>query len=394
MSDAALMTGPRLGSIQQWWERTTCGQTRGLGPSLARAGLRAAAQLYQIGLRLNLGLYSSGLKARTTPLLAAVSVGNLTLGGSGKTTVVRFLAELLLKRDIMPGIVLRGYGRAGGAACVLVADGETSASSVEPQRLASLAEAGDEACMLAEALPGVPVAVGKRRELAIRLLAERTGAQIALLDDGFQYFRMRKLCDIVLIDAAAPLTGERLFPAGHLREPLRHLGRADQIWITHADHVSPEHLASLHESLAAVAPEIPIVVSRHGLARLDLLGGGQIGPADLAGRRVLAVCGIGNPRSFEASLEQAGADVVPLRYADHHPYCTADLEYIARAAQSERVDLIACTRKDAVKWPPADWPLPVVVVDCQLQILAGGESLDSVVERVRRVVTTSNHGQT
>lgn len=357
------------------------GQSRGPGPALSRLMLQAMAQLYLLGLKLNLGIYANGLKTCTHPVLPTISVGNLALGGTGKTTVVRFLAELLVECGLMPGIVLRGYGRSGGDAPALVADGE--------RMLASVSRAGDEAYLLGQVLATVPVAVGKRRESAIRLLAERTGAQIALLDDGFQYFRMSKLCDIVLLDASVSLRGERLFPAGHLREPLSHLRRADQIWITHADEAHPEQLADLRGILTAMVPEIPVLVTRHRLAALELLSGGAMNPTDLVGKRVLAVSGIGNPRSFETSLEQAGVQVVPWRYPDHHRYCSADLQKVAQTAQVQQVDLIACTRKDAVKWPQMPGPLPAVVVDCQLQILEGKGKVNYLIDEARQAVAAA-----
>lgn len=364
--------------LQRWWHSTVSGQAQGLGSTISRLLLGAASQLYLLGLKVNLAWYTMGLKGLTEPVLATISVGNLTVGGAGKSTVVQFLARRLQQENIVPGIVLRGYGRTHPSVAMLVADGENMLSSVS--------DAGDEAYMLAQSLPTVPVAVGKRREAVIRLLAERTAAQIALLDDGFQYFRMNKLLDIVLIDATQPLTGQQLFPAGYLREPLAHLRRADQIWITHADQVGPEPLNSLREALATVAPSIPVVITKHTLTALHVLGGEAVAPTQLAGRRILAVSGIGNPQSFEASLQQAGARVIPLRYTDHHLYRPEDMQYIHKMAQEQRAQWIACTRKDAVKWPVTDWPMPVVVVDCQLEILAGRSKIQAIIDKARQAI--------
>ncbi len=387
----AIISAREYPSYKRWWDSVVSDEAMGLGPSASRLVLRAGAQLYLLGLKLNLGLYTSGLKGFTQPALSTISVGNLTLGGTGKTTVVQFLAHRLQQQNIIPGIVLRGYGRTGCERAILVTDGEQSAGREAGAPLLSPSEAGDEAYMLAQILPEVPVAVSKRRELAIKLLAERTAAQIALLDDGFQYFRMSKLVDIVLMDATAPLASQRLFPAGYLREPLSHLRRADQIWITHADQAGPEAVDKLRHTLATVAPEALVVVTRHRIASVHALTGEAITPGDFADMRILAVSGIGNPQSFETSLQQAGAQVVALRYGDHHDYCRADMQYIQQIAQEHEVDLVACTPKDVVKWSQADWPMSVAVVHCELEILEGDHNVQSIVDRAEQVVAGTEY---
>ncbi len=381
MSDTPLPTQDSAPFLYRWWHRVISAPPK--GPSISRGLLSALSGLYRLGLKANLAIYGWGLKGQTEPVLPTISVGNLTLGGTGKTTVVQFLARRLSQEGLLPAIVLRGYRRASPSVAALISD--------EQGLLVSVAEAGDEAYMLANSLAAVPVAVGKRRETAIKLLADHTSAQVVLLDDGFQYFRMSKLIDIVLVDATQSLADQRLFPAGRLREPLSHLRRADQVWITHADQATSDQLDALRRLLATAVPPIPLVVTIHQLSSLSSLAGEIATLKELAGARVLAVSGIGNPQSFEASLQQAGAQVVPLRYPDHHAYSAADMQHIQQVARHHNAEMIVCTSKDAVKWPQMDWPVPVAEVGCQLSVIEGESHINRIVEKVREKVTAADN---
>ena len=354
----------------RWWEALVDEDPRGLVTRLARLGLRGLALPYGAGLALNLALYEQGRCPRTRPPLPVVSVGNLSLGGTGKSPTVAYLARRLLDRGVVPGVVLRGGGPLRRA-LELVSDGSAR------RREAGLV--GDEATMLAEMLPSAPVAVGKRRERVIELLRRRTGAQVALLDDGFQYFRMERLLDLVLVDATQAGRRQELFPAGRLREPWSHLRRAHQLWITHADQVTPAELARLEDFLAAYFPERPAVLTRHRLTGLRGAGGHLHLPADLHGRRLLAVSGLGNPGAFEESLRQAGAEVLSCRFPDHYPYSPRDLRAIHERQRQAGAEVVVLTDKDAVKLPvPAasDW----WVAECALEILRGQDQVEEAVD--------------
>jgi tetraacyldisaccharide 4'-kinase len=349
----------------------------GVGRSLVRAGLAAATVPYLLGLKANLAIYDLGLKARSGPALPVVSVGNLSLGGTGKSTTVAYLARQLQERGLHPGVVTRGYGRRMRQQVLLVSAGQGL--------LIDSAEAGDEPAMLAALLPGVPIAVGTRRERAIGLLRERTRAQVVLLDDGFQYFRMERLVNLVLLDAGRVGVGERLFPAGYLREPWSHLRRADQVWLTHTDEATPDALERLQAAARRYCPAYPPVLTRHRLIALRGPAGERRPPEELAGLRVLAVSGLGNPASFERSLQQAGAEVVPCRYPDHHRYGAADLRRLVAEQRRQGAALVVTTQKDAVKLPP-DSPLPLWVAQCELEVLHGEEQVQALLNKVRGVV--------
>lgn len=360
--------------MERWWRETVSGQRRGMGATLTRAGLGALSIPYVLGLKANLALYEWGLKPRTRPDLPVASIGNITLGGTGKTTATRRLARDLMALGVTPGIVLRGHRRRSGEPVTVVAEG------------IGAAEVGDEAAMLARTTPGAPVAVGKRRERVIAELAAQ-GAQVALLDDGFQYFRMARAVDLVLIDATVDLERARVFPRGVLREPLGHLRRATHLMITHCDLAPSAQVEALERALARVAPQAPIMRSRHApttLYRLDAPD--SVEPATaLAGRRVVAVSGIGNPAAFEGMLLELGATVVArAAFDDHHAYLPEDWARVRQTLRGRNADLVVVTEKDMVKLPPApDGLPPVAAIAVDLQITHGEEPWQEMVSRIR-----------
>jgi len=363
--------------LEDKWDRIITGQATGVPASVVRAGLRLGAAAYAGGLAANHFVYDSGLRQRTRPALPVISVGNLSLGGTGKTTAAAFIARLLLPHA-KPAIVLRGYRRREVAGPLIVADGRHTR--------AMLSEAGDEALMLARQLPGCAVGVGKRRERVIEQLKAQTGAQVAILDDGLQYFRMRRSVEIVLLDALSNFASWRLFPAGRLREPVSGLARATQVWITHADIAPPRRVRTLEDVAANSAPEALVVRTRHRPGPLRPITAGQQVPDSIRDMKVVALSALGNPEAFELALTDLGAHVQPLRFPDHHAYAAGDYDAVRACARSYGAEVIVTTEKDAVKLPepPADLP-PVAVMGCDLQILDHAQDaqqqLIQVVER-------------
>ncbi|MBD3293031.1 MAG: tetraacyldisaccharide 4'-kinase [Armatimonadia bacterium] len=350
------------------------------GPAaLSRAGLAALSVPYALVMRANLAIYERKLKARTTPALPVASVGNITLGGTGKTTTTRRLVRELLARGVRPGIVLRGHKRDADHPWQLASDG--TKLLIDPE------VAGDEAAMLASTAHGAPIAVGKRRERVIELLAD-TGAQVAVLDDGFQYFRMERAVDLVLVDATFDLANARVFPAGYLREPLDHLRRATHVLITHADIAPEGQVDRTREVLAEHAPHAPVMLSRHapsGFYSLDAPED-QRPPGDLHGMKVLAMSAVGNPGSFERVLSSLGAEVAGAQvFPDHHAYHPSDWAEVREALNQVDADAIVVTEKDAVKLPspPDDLP-PVAALAVDLSIIEGEDRWDECVGRVEQ----------
>jgi len=314
---------------------------KGLLAGLLRAGLGGLAGCYRAGLTANLALYQTRLFSRKRFSCPVISIGNITLGGTGKTLATLTLCQWLLRRGRKPAVLSHGY--AGNASAPrVVSDGENLKRGPR--------EAGDEAFLLAASLPGVPVLVGKDRrrsgEMALGL-----GAQVLVLDDGFQYWKLEKDCEIVLVDALNPFGNGRLIPRGFLREPVSALRRAQAIWITHSDLVGEEALEALERTLAGIAWGVPIWRTVHQpIALRDFASGEKVGLWTLEGKRVLALSGIGNPASFELLLERLGAEVVAARFPDHHLYGEKEIADLLACAAAE-VSVIITTAKDAVRLP-------------------------------------------
>jgi tetraacyldisaccharide 4'-kinase len=274
-----------------------------------------------------------------------ISVGNLAAGGSGKTPVVAAIAALLAEDGERPAILTRGYGRTiEPPGVVVVSDGRTI--------LADLARAGDEPLMLARSLRGVSVFVAAERALAGALAERRFGATVHLLDDGFQHLALARDVDLVL--TAAEDEGDRVLPAGRLREPLAALARADALLVPNVSIADARALAARHQVPRAFSvvrtPAPPRLVEPWGTA-----------PRLSRTARVLAVAGIARPERFFDDVEEAGWTVAGrLRYRDHHPFSSGDVADIAARARRAQADLVLTTEKDVMRLLP--WrPLPVPV---------------------------------
>ncbi|MBI4888476.1 MAG: tetraacyldisaccharide 4'-kinase [Acidobacteria bacterium] len=262
-----------------------------------------------------------------------ISVGNLVLGGSGKTPLVAALARLLSAAGERPSILSRGYGRQRAADGVLVvSDGE--------QVLAEAAQAGDEPCMLARALAGVPVFVSPDRYLSGRLAERRFGSTVHLLDDGFQHVRLAR--DIDLLAVRASDLGERLLPFGRLREPLSAARAADALLVAGSD----EDAGALARALG-VETVFRVAARYHPLRAISPAASSAGMPG-----RALAVAGIARPEPFLTALRERGVDVAgEMVFRDHHWFTARDVEAIERAAAAAGADVVITTEKDAARLP-------------------------------------------
>ena len=359
-------------SLEEYWHSVLTGHERGLKAALVRGLCRVAGGGMWLGLQANLSVYRLGLRKQIDVGRPVVVIGNLTLGGTGKTTATTYLVRRLAEDGVRAGVILRGYRRESGPPPLLVSDGA--------EVLAEPAQAGDEAYLLASLLPGHPVAVGVRREKVARMVLDQTEADAFVLDDGFQYFRLARTADVVLVDASHEIETDRMCPAGTLREPHGHLRRAAQVWVTHAELASPERVAALKAWVEQTAPGMPVAVTEHRVGRLRTLAGAK--PTE--GARVLAMSGLGNPLSFHASLARLGYDVHPLTFPDHHRYTPDDWQEARSAAEQANTEHTVTTEKDAVKLPP---PPPEVgsvhVLGCELAVVEGGRHIDALVETVK-----------
>jgi tetraacyldisaccharide 4'-kinase len=307
----------------------------------ALAPLVPLSHLYGLGMVVRERLYGMGFLQQRALAATVISIGNLTVGGTGKTPVVIALANALRQKGRRVGVASRGYGRSSTSEVVEVSNGEFLHHSPE--------ETGDEPFLIAEQCPGVPVVVGADRYIAGRHLLERCGVDTLILDDAFQHLALKRDVDVLLLDATAPFGNGYLLPRGRLRERQSALARASLIMVTRA-----RQAADLHDILmrmGRLAPGTPLCVTDFNPSRLLKIGTIESqAPALLKGERVLLLSAIGNPRSFRTLVERLGARVVDHRvFPDHHSYTAHDAQEVAKVAAELRANRIVTTEKDAVK---------------------------------------------
>lgn len=345
------------------FRRLVDGSRRGAAATLARATLRALAVPYAAAVRARNAAYDLGALSATSATVPVISVGNLTLGGTGKTPLVAWTARQCLAGGRNPAIVSRGYG---------ARPGQTS----------------DEAAELALVLPGVPH-VADRDRVAAAAVAVSHGAQAIVLDDGFQHRRLARDLDIVAVDATDPFGCGHLFPRGMLREPLGGLARAHAVVLTRADAIEPDRrqeiIAALADLCGRRGPQV-WAQAAHAPHRLRTTSGRELPLDAVRGKRVAAFSGIGNPAAFRRTLERLGAEVVEFRpFADHHAYSAADVALLGSLAAAARADLALTTLKDLVKLPHEMLrDIPLAAVEIAIEFLDGETELDRLVQSAIR----------
>lgn len=307
---------------------------------------------------LRVALYRRGLLAREGLAGPVVSVGNLSVGGSGKTPVVAYLAALLREAGLPVAILSRGYGGARREPALVVGDGQ--------RVLADARQAGDEPLMLARALPGVVVAVGPRRDVVGRAVEARFGRRVHLLDDGFQHLRLRRDLDLLCLDATDQSRWP--LPAGRLREFPGAQRRADFVLLTRAESAGEARLAALESKLG-----------RERCLRVALRPDGFVSAAEGQPRpapaRPFVVAGVARPERLLADVRDAAATPVgQALFRDHHGFSADDCRASAGRARAAGADALVVTAKDAVRWPAVELPLPVLVLRQKVE-LQGGERL-------------------
>ena len=320
--------------------------------------LRPLAAAWRAGVAARLALYHHGFLRVRKAGRPVISVGNVAAGGAGKTPFVLWLAGELSAAGKNPVILTRGYGRTSRGT-VVVSDGMGA--------LAPVAAAGDEAALLARALPNVPiVADADRSRGAEKTLALRPETGLFLLDDGFSHLALGRNVEVVLLDATAPDAGGALLPEGRLREPLSSLARADMIVVTKCEQADPSAAAAL---AARYAPGVPLFHATTEVTGIFDESGARVRPEDLPGKTLVAVAGLARPEAFFATLRALGvtpAESLPFR--DHIPYRPGDLRRIERTAESSGATAVVTTDKDAVKLE-GRCPLPLFRVSVRMRVV-------------------------
>jgi tetraacyldisaccharide 4'-kinase len=316
---------------------------------------------YGWGMKARASCYAKGLfKTRRLPC-PVISVGNITVGGTGKTPLVMALAKGLTERGMTVAILSRGYKRSKASGSV-VSDGRTLLLSPEAS--------GDEPYLLAQNLPGIPVLVGRDRFTQGERAIEELGAQCLLLDDGFQHLRLHRDLNIVLVDSQTGFGGGYLLPRGILREPLDHLRRAHLAILTKVEH--REDCSSLEARVRKIHPSVSIFHSSYEPAALVGPKGEEEGVGLFRGKQVLAFSGIARPESFTLDLRKLGMVIVKEKtFPDHYRYTMEDLLWIDK--ESRDVDGVVTTEKDMVKLPDLSvCQLPIWALRIRMKIWEEG----------------------
>ncbi len=295
--------------------------------------------LYGLGVRVRVGMYKLGLLRQRQLPGFVLSVGNITVGGTGKTPMVIMLAQWAREQGHRVCVLSRGYGGAYKGDVVEVSDGERIKVSWQ--------ECGDEPYMIARRLKGVPVIVAKKRYLGGIYASERFGSNFFILDDGFQHLGLKRDFDLVLLDARSPFGNGHLLPRGILREPPSAVKRAHCMVFTRFRN-SPD-LDIQVENIQRNFPQTPSFKSSHTPERV-MLGGTYIAPDELRGKRIAAFAGTASPGSFKETLVSLGAELVFFKgFSDHHGYRQDEIQAIIDEARELRADLVLTTEKDWVK---------------------------------------------
>jgi len=319
-----------------WFEALIRGRSRGLVPSLLRAGLWWSRCPYAMTVLVRNSLYDLGRFSIVHAEVPVISVGNLTLGGTGKTPCVEYIARYFRASATIVVILSRGVGVEHGP--------------------------NDEALVLEENLPDVPHLQGRDRAVLAKLAVEELEAELLILDDGFQHRRLARDLDIVLLDATQPITEEYLFPRGLLREGIGGLRRAQVVLWTRCDQVAPEKLLRQRHWLSNRFPQLLQATTRH--AAIGWIEEGeeteeQSWQNDLSwlkGRSVAAFCGIGHPAAFARTLKDLGVNLIAFRsFPDHYAYTRDDVRELHGWAEHFSPEtIIATSQKDFVKLRLAD----------------------------------------
>jgi tetraacyldisaccharide 4'-kinase len=372
-------------AFQTYLYKTVHGEKRGLIAAVLLAILRVFSLIYGLGVSIKLGLYQWGLIKRHQLDCKVISLGNITVGGTGKTPTAQRLAALIRDMGYRVVILNRGY-RAGWKGQIgVVSDGQKIYMSVT--------EAGDEAYLLAKNLPGVPVLIGRDRSITGEYAVKELQAQVVILDDGYQHWKLLRDLDIVLIDSLNMFGNNFLLPRGTLREPLSHLNRAHACLLTKVDQSTADSRDVIREAITRYNEQALIVESIHNPRRFIEIADWYKGVRsqsieldNLKDRQVTAFSAIGNPTSFEQTITDIGPKLVDgIRFPDHHDYTMAEMQEVMQKAVDKGACALITTEKDAVKIPAefihSERPLPVYVLGIEVCFLDGQEDFMKLIKR-------------
>jgi tetraacyldisaccharide 4'-kinase len=365
-------------------------ERRGPREAMVRGLAYGFSKLFQVAIEARRFLYNVRILRDSTLGVQVIAIGNLTVGGTGKTPVVEKFARELRDQGRNVAILSRGYRSKPRPVHEWLLNKMLFRDDTTPPRVVSDGKsllldsemAGDEPYMLASNLKDVVVLVDKDRVKSGRYAIEKFGCDTLLLDDGFQYWKLRgRRQDIVLIDRQQPFGNERLLPRGTLREPPSHLARASTIFITKSDGNTGE----LRRRIQQFNPGAGIIECIHSPLYLeDVFTGKRLGLEIIKGHRVASFSGIAQPESFEQSLVQLGAELVySKRFADHHRFTQQEVINAINRSKKRQAETIITTQKDAVRFPKIDRrDLPIYFMRVEIKIVSGANDFQDCVRKI------------
>jgi len=357
---------------------------------LMRGALFGLSKVFEVAVKVRRWLYNVRILRDRTLGIQVIAIGNLTVGGTGKTPVVEKFARELRDAGRTVAILSRGYRSTPGPLHKNIANRLLLRSDHTPPRVVSDGKsllldserAGDEPYMLASNLKDVVVLVDKDRVKSGRYAIEKFGCDILLLDDGFQYWDLQgRRHDVVLIDRQQPFGNEYLLPCGTLREPPSHLARAHTIFITKSDGNTTELRAQINR----LNPSAAVIECVHQPIYFeDVFTGERLGLELLAGKKVASLSGIAQPESFEHSLVKLGGELVyAKRFADHHRFSQQEILNAINRAKKRQAGVIVTTQQDAVRFPKIDRrDLPFYFMRVEIKIVAGAKDFQDCVRKI------------
>jgi len=335
-------------------------QSGGLFNWLLLVLLRAVSMLYAIGICVRNLCYDKGwLKTRGVSV-PVISIGNITTGGTGKTPLVIWMCKLLHEKGKACAILTRGY-------------------KAEQGKLT------DEPAILAKLCPDAKIVINSDRFAGAVKATEELGAEVLVMDDGFQHRRLRRNLDILAVDAMCPFGYSRLLPAGLLREPVISIRRADAVVITRFNRVSHEKTEELKKQIECISPGIVVAMAVHKNLEAKLIKGQSLSIDELREKKIFAFCGIGNPKGFLDQLNDYGLTIVGSKvYNDHYQYCEMDVSDIYQEAVFLGADLILSTQKDWVKTAlllQKKEEIPFAYLSVEIEFLEGADKIETLLDK-------------
>lgn len=354
-------------SCAVWWRGVAEGSNTGAARMALLLLLAPAALLYSMALRIRALLYQSGILATLKLPCPVISIGNITVGGTGKTPVTLLVAQELHRRGYRVAVLSRGYGGSLEGQVAVVSDG--NALLLGPE------QAGDEPCLLARSLPGLMVVIGADRYRAGLLALEQLKPDVLLLDDGFQHIRLHRDLNILLLDATRPFGNGWTLPLGLLREPRTAMKRADLILFTRCQ-----------PGQTVPALDLSCCCSEHHLTGFHRLETGEeLSLEKLQQERVAAFAGIANPAAFFDGLQGLGMQLTAtVALPDHADYGAEQLALLERCIAESEPDWLLITGKDGVKLAGCDlaWKNKLVITRLELKLADNGQLLQSSLDKL------------